>query len=137
MEIVIIGAGVIGCAVARELRRYDVKVTVLEKENDVACGTSKANSGVVHAGFDAKPGSLKAKYNVAGNAMFDALAKELGFAFKRNGAYVLCFDKADEPVLQKLLEQGVENGVKQLEIHTGTQIRGFGRRLRASSVLTE
>ena len=68
MEIVIIGAGVIGCAVARELRRYDVKVTVLEKENDVACGTSKANSGVVHAGFDAKPGSLKAKYNVAGNA---------------------------------------------------------------------
>ena len=123
MEIVIIGAGVIGCAVARELRRYDVKVTVLEKENDVACGTSKANSGVVHAGFDAKPGSLKAKYNVAGNAMFDALAKELGFAFKRNGAYVLCFDKADEPVLQKLLEQGVENGVKQLEIHTGTQIR--------------
>ena len=100
MEIVIIGAGVIGCAVARELRRYDVKVTVLEKENDVACGTSKANSGVVHAGFDAKPGSLKAKYNVAGNAMFDALAKELGFAFKRNGAYVFksCSNRASKTV---------------------------------------
>lgn len=123
MDIVVIGAGVIGCAVARELSRYDVKITVLEKENDVACGTSKANSGVVHAGFDAKPGSLKAKYNVAGNAMFDALSKELGFAFKRNGAYVLCFEKEDEPVLEQLLQQGVQNGVKQLEIHTGTKIR--------------
>lgn len=123
MEIVIIGAGVVGCAVARELSRYDAKITVLEREHDVACGTSKANSGVVHAGFDAKPGSLKARYNVLGNAMFDALSAELGFSFKRNGAYVLCFSKEDEPVLERLLEQGAKNGVKQLEIHTGDQIR--------------
>lgn len=123
MRIVIIGAGVIGCAVARELRRYNADVTVLEKENDVACGTSKANSGVVHAGFDAVPGTLKARYNVLGNAAFDRLSAELGFSFKRNGAYVLCFSKEDEPVLGKLLEQGIENGVKQLEIHTGEQIR--------------
>lgn len=123
MEIVIIGAGVVGCAVARELSRYDAKITVLEREHDVACGTSKANSGVVHAGFDAKPGSLKARYNVLGNAMFDALSAELGFSFKRNGAYVLCFSKEDEPILERLLEQGAKNGVKQLEIHTGDQIR--------------
>ena len=91
MRIVIIGAGVIGCAVARELRRYNADVTVLEKENDVACGTSKANSGVVHAGFDAVPGTLKARYNVLGNAAFDRLSAELGVSFKRNGAHALCF----------------------------------------------
>lgn len=123
MQIVIIGAGVIGCAVARELSRYDAKIVVLEKEDDVACGTSKANSGVVHAGFDAKPGSQKAKFNVLGNAMFDSLSAELGFSFRRNGAYVLCFSQEDIPVLEQLAVQGGRNGVKQLEIHTGAKIR--------------
>lgn len=122
-KIVIIGAGVVGCSIARELSRYDAKITVLERANDVACGTTKANSGVVHGGFDAKPGSLKAKYNVLGNAMFDRLAKELDFPFRRNGAYVLCFDDTKWDGLKKLYDQGIENGVKDLRVVTGDEVR--------------
>ena len=122
-EIIIIGAGVIGCSIARELSRYDAKVTVIEKADDVACGTTKANSGVVHGGFDAKPGTLKAKFNVAGNAMFDKLSKELDFPFRRNGAFVLCFDDTKWDGLKRLYDQGVENGVKGLKVVTGDEIR--------------
>ena len=74
VDVLIIGGGVIGASIARELSRYSGDIVVLEKENDVSCGTSKANSGIVHGGFDATPGSLKAKYNVLGNKMFDDLA---------------------------------------------------------------
>lgn len=122
-DIIIIGAGVIGCSIARELSRYDAKVTVLEKANDVACGTSKANSGVVHGGFDAKPGTLKAKFNVAGNAMFDKLSKELDFPFRRNGAYVLCFDDDKWDGLKKLYDQGMENGVLDVKVVTGDEVK--------------
>lgn len=122
-KILIIGAGVIGCSVARELSRYDAEITVLERENDVACGTSKANSGVVHGGFDAKPGTKKAYYNVRGNAMFDKLSKELDFPFRRNGAYVLCFDDDRWDGLKKLYDQGLENGVKDVKVVTGDEVR--------------
>ena len=108
-KILIIGAGIVGCSVARELSRYDVDITVLEKFNDVSCGTTKANSGIVHAGFDAKENTLKAKFNILGNAMFDDLAKELDFPFKRNGAMVLCFNKEDLPNLYELYQRGVAN----------------------------
>lgn len=122
-KIIIIGAGVIGCSIARELSRYDADITVLEAANDVACGTSKANSGVVHGGFDAKPGTLKAKFNVAGNAMFDKLSKELDFPFRRNGAYVLCFDDSKWDGLKKLYDQGIENGVRDVKVVTGDEVR--------------
>lgn len=122
-DIIIIGAGVIGCSVARELAAYNANITVIERANDVACGTSKANSGVVHGGFDAKPHSNKAKFNVLGNAMFDKLSKELDFPFRRNGAYVLCFDEQRFPDLKKLYDQGIENGVKGLEVHTKEQVK--------------
>lgn len=115
-DIIIIGAGVTGCAIARELSRYDRKVTVLEKASDVCEGTSKANSGIVHAGYDAHPGTLKAKLNVEGNVMMEELSKELDFPFKRNGSLVLCFDEKDRPALQRLYEQGIENGVKEIRI---------------------
>lgn len=115
-DIIVIGAGVTGCAIARELARYDWKVTVLERASDVCEGTSKANSGIAHAGFDAVPGTLKAKLNVEGSEMMDALSKELDFPFKRNGSLVLCFDEGDRNKLQKLLEQGLKNGVKELRI---------------------
>lgn len=115
-DIIVIGAGVTGCAVARELARYDWSVTVLERASDVCEGTSKANSGIAHAGFDALPGTLKAKLNVEGNVMMETLSRELDFPFKRNGSLVLCFDEADRPKLQKLLEQGLQNGVKELRI---------------------
>lgn len=115
-DIVVIGAGVTGCAIARELARYDRSVTVLERASDVCEGTSKANSGIAHAGFDAAPGTLKAKLNVAGSEMMEALSRELDFPFKRNGSLVLCFDEGDRHKLQKLLEQGHKNGVKELRI---------------------
>ena len=76
-DVIIIGAGVSGCAVARELSRYELDICVLEKESDVCEGTSKANSGIVHGGFDAKPGTLKAKLNVLGNQMMDEMAEKL------------------------------------------------------------
>ena len=84
-DIIIIGGGICGCAVARELSRYKADILLLERGNDVSVGTTKANSGIVHGGHDAKVGSQKAHYNVLGNAMFDQLAKELEFPFRRNG----------------------------------------------------
>lgn len=118
-DVIIIGGGVVGCSVARELSRFDADILLLERGNDVSVGTSKANSGIVHGGYDAKTGTLKAKFNVAGNAMFDALARELDFPFKRNGSMVLCFDKADIGKLLELKEQGVKNGVQGLYVLEG------------------
>lgn len=124
-DIIVIGAGVTGCGIARELARYDWKVTVLERASDVCEGTSKANSGIAHAGFDALPGTMKAKLNVEGNVMMEALSKELDFPFKRNGSLVLCFDEEDRPKLQKLLEQGQKNGVKELRIIEREELKGL------------
>lgn len=89
-DAIIIGAGVTGCAIARELSRYQLNILVLEKEEDVCCGTSKANSAIIHAGHDAKPGSLKARFNVRGNELMDQLSADLNFPFTRNGSLVLC-----------------------------------------------
>lgn len=86
-DVMIIGAGVVGSAVARELSRYDLKTAVIEREEDVCCGTSKANSAIVHAGFDAEPGSMKARMNVKGSRMMEELSKELDFPYKRNGSW--------------------------------------------------
>ena len=83
-DIAIIGAGVTGCAIARELSHYQAGICVIEREEDVCCGTSKANSAIIHAGFDAKPGTLKAKLNIEGNAMMDTLSKDLDIPFVRN-----------------------------------------------------
>ena len=115
-DVIIIGAGVCGAAIARELSRYQAKICVLEKEEDVCCGTSKANSAIVHAGYDAVPGSLKAKLNVRGNERMGELAKELDFPFERKGSLVLCFGEADMPNLQALYDRGIANGVKELQI---------------------
>ena len=115
-DIAIIGAGVTGCAIARELSRYQAGICVIEREEDVCCGTSKANSAIIHAGFDAKPGTLKAKLNVEGNAMMDTLSKDLDIPFVRNGSLVVCTDEQDARELERLLEQGKGNGVKDLRI---------------------
>lgn len=122
-DVIIIGAGVSGSAAARELSRYDLKVGVLEKEEDVCCGTSKANSGIVHAGFDARPGSLMAKMNVRGNQMMEQLTEDLDIPFERNGSLVLCFAKDEMERLEKLKKQGEENGVKRLQILSGEEVR--------------
>lgn len=115
-DVVIIGAGVSGSAVARELSRYKGRFCVLEKEEDVCCGTSKANSGIVHAGYDARPGSLMAKLNVEGNRRMEALSKELDFPFRRTGSFVVCTDEGSRQKLQELLERGQKNGVEDLQI---------------------
>lgn len=115
-DVIIIGAGVSGCAAARELSRYQVKACVLEKEEDVCCGTSKANSAIVHAGYDAEEGSLMAKLNVEGNKMMPALAQELDFPFLQNGSLVVCTDEESRPGLDALYERGVKNGVEGLRI---------------------
>ena len=92
-DVIIIGGGVSGAAAARELSRYQVKACVLEKEEDVCCGTSKANSAIVHAGYDAATGSLMAKLNVQGNEMMEQLSKDLDFPFQRRGSLVICLPK--------------------------------------------
>lgn len=115
-DVVIIGAGVSGCAIARELSRLELKVVVLEKALDVCEGTSKANSGIVHAGYDAIPGTLKAKLNVAGSRKMEALSKELDFSYRRNGSIVLCFDEKEQHRLSELKERGEANGVEGLRI---------------------
>ena len=122
-DVVVIGAGVVGSAVARELSRYELSVAVLEKEEDVCSGTSKANSGIVHAGYDAKPGSNKARFNVEGSRMMSELAKELDFEFENNGSLILCFDEADRYKLTELLERGRENGLEELRIIEGDEVR--------------
>lgn len=122
-DAVIIGGGVTGCAVARELSRYELKVCVLEKEEDVCSGTSKANSAIAHAGHDATPGSLKAKFNVQGSQMMEALSKDLDFEYVQNGSLVLCFAEEDMPALEALLEKGKKNGVQGLEIISGDRAR--------------
>ena len=116
VDIIIIGAGVSGCAIARELSRKKASIVVVERAEDVCCGTSKANSAIVHAGYDATHGSLMAKLNVLGSEMMPGLSKELDFHYKQNGSLVVMLDEADRPNLIKLYENGVKNGVKDLRI---------------------
>ncbi len=115
-DVVVIGGGVIGGAVLRELTKYNLSVCLLEKENDVCMGASKANSGIVHAGFDAPEGSLKAKFNVMGNEMMPAYTKELGVKYVNNGSLVVAFSLEETSALSILKERGEKNGVKGLEL---------------------
>ena len=115
-DVVIIGAGVTGSAIAREISRYKLKACVIEKEEDVCNETSKANSAIIHAGFDAVPGTEKAKLNVIGNSMMDQIAEELDIPFKRNGSLVVCTKEQDPEGLQMLMERGRKNGVPDLQI---------------------
>lgn len=122
-DAVIIGAGVTGSAIARELSRREGRFLVLERAGDVCEGTSKANSAIVHAGFDAEPGTMKAKMNVQGNEMMTRLCEELDIPFKRVGAFVVCLDEGDMPKLRELYDRGVANGVPGLSILTGEEAR--------------
>ncbi len=115
-DVIIIGGGASGTATARELSKYKGTFCLLEKEEDLCCGTSKANSGIVHAGYDAPEGSLMAKLNVLGNEKMEKLSRELDFPFKRTGSLVLCFSPEDLPSLKLLYDRGIANGVKNLLI---------------------
>ena len=115
-DVIVIGAGVSGCAVARELARRDARVLVVERADDVCCGTSKANSAIVHAGFDAQPGSLMAKLNVEGNRLMYEWAQELNFGVIPVGSLVVCVSEDTRDGLTALLERGRANGVPDLRI---------------------
>ena len=115
-DVIIIGAGVTGCSIARELTRKERSILVLEASSDICEGTSKANSGIVHAGHDAVPGSLKAKLNVRGNQMMAELSGKLDFAYRQNGSLVLCFEEENRGKLEELYERGCKNGVQGLQI---------------------
>lgn len=115
-DITIIGAGVVGCAIARELSRYNLDVLVIDKNEDVAEGVSKGNSGIIHSGYNERKGTLKAKLNIEGNKLIEDLAKELQFPFKRNGALVLAFNENEVKTLEELKRNGEELGIEGLEI---------------------
>ncbi|MDM0474795.1 NAD(P)/FAD-dependent oxidoreductase [Clostridium perfringens] len=117
-DIIVIGAGVVGCSIARELSKYNLDVLVVEKNSDVSEGISKGNSGIVHAGYNEKIGTLKAKLNIEGNKIFDDLSRELQFPFKRNGAFILAFKDEEMKTLESLKENGEKLGVEGLEILT-------------------
>lgn len=124
-DVIIIGAGVSGAASARELSRYKLKTLLLEAAEDVGTGTSKANSGIVHAGYDAKAGSLMAKLNVEGNRLMGELCEDLDIPFRRNGSLVVCIDEGSREKLTELLLRGRENGVEGLRIIEKEELRAM------------
>ncbi len=131
-DALIIGAGVLGAAMAQRLMAYDVRIGVLEKAGDVCMGASKANSGIVHAGFDAVPGTKKAFYNVEGSRMYPELCERLNVPYRQCGALVVGFDEEDKQTLVKLYQQGRENGVKGMALLTGEEARQFEKNLSKS-----
>ncbi|MDZ7542922.1 FAD-dependent oxidoreductase, partial [Clostridium perfringens] len=115
-DVAIIGAGIIGASIFRELTRHNLKVVAIERENDVAMGTTKANSAIIHSGYDPENGTLMAKYNVKGNEMFEKICDELSVPFIRNGSLVLAFNDDEMNLVQELYNNGCKNKVRGLKI---------------------
>lgn len=115
-DIAIVGAGITGCAIARQLARFDLSICVVEAANDIALGASKANGGLEHAGYDPAPGTVKAQVNARGCELYGTWAQELGFLFRRTGSMVLGFNEEDRAHLEKLRQNGLANGVPELSI---------------------
>jgi len=115
-DVLIIGAGVVGCALARQLSRYKLKIILLEASDDVGTGATKANSGIVHGGYTSKAGTLKGELCIMGNRMYPELDRELNFGYRQTGSLVLAFEQSDFTTLENLLENGRKNGVRGLEI---------------------
>ncbi len=122
-DVVIIGAGVIGTFIARELSRYNLEIAIIDKENDVANGTTKANTAIIHAGYDAKSGTKMARFNVLGNEMFDEICNELDVEFKRTGSLVVAFNEDDMEKVKTLYQRGIRNGVKDMTIVGKNEIK--------------
>ena len=122
-DVIIIGCGVTGAACAYALSRYDLRVTILEAANDVASGTTKANSAILHAGYDPEPGTLMARLNVEGVRMAEEICKKLDVPYKKTGSMVLAFNAEDQACLETLLDRGRKNGVPGLRILTGDEAR--------------
>lgn len=131
-DVVIVGAGVVGGMLARQLSQYDLSVCLLEKENDVAMGASKANSGIIHGGYDPVPGTLKAKLNTKGVALLYTAAQQLSVPYRQNGSMVCAFSEQDEQVLQELFQQGQKNQTPGLKILSGDEARALEPNLSGS-----
>ncbi len=122
-DIAIIGGGIIGCMMARQLCRYDLKIILLDKNNDIANETTKANSGIIHSGYDPNPGTLKARLNRDGNPMFDVICRELGVLFQRNGSLTIALSDDEIVVLHRLYEQGCVNRIPGLSLLDADAVR--------------
>ncbi len=128
-DVTVIGCGVVGASIAYELSKYQLSVAVVEKENDVACGTTKANSAIVHAGYDPVPGTKMARLNVQGSQMMEELCRRLSVDYKRVGSLVIAFDEADMDTIRELYRRGTENGVEGLQILNRQQTLEIERNL--------
>lgn len=115
-DVIIIGAGISGSAIARELSKTKAKICLIEKENDVACGSSKANSGIIHAGYDPLPGTLMAKLNVRGTSLYRELSEKLNFEYKNTGSLVVAFDEKGLETVKTLYARGLKNEVSEMKI---------------------
>lgn len=133
-DVVIIGAGISGACIARELSKTTASVCMLDKEDDVSAGTSKANSGIIHAGYDPEPGTLMAKYNVRGAALYPDLAKKLNFDYNPIGSLVLAFDESGLEKIKVLYERGLKNGVKDMALLDQNQVRALEPNLNENVV---
>ena len=133
-DVVIIGAGISGACIARELSKTQAKVCMLDKEDDVSCGTSKANSGIVHAGYDPMPGTLMARLNVRGAALMPELAKKLNFDYNPIGSLVLAFDEDGMKKVQTLYERGLKNGVKDMAVLNQDELRALEPNINEEAV---
>ena len=122
-DVVIVGAGMVGGMLARELSRYDLRICLLEKENDVACGASRANSGIIHGGYDPRPGTLKARLNAEGVPLLFEAARQLHVPCRNNGSMVCAFSEEEEATLQELYDQGQRNGIPGVSILKGEEAR--------------
>ena len=133
-DVAVIGAGVVGGLIARELSRYNLNICILEAQNDVAMGATRANSGIVHAGFDAEVGSFKARFNVAGSKMMKRVTDELGVKYKNNGSLVVGFSDADRKHIEKLVERGIENGVEGVRLIEVDELRAIEPNISDSAI---
>ena len=133
-DVLIVGAGIIGGSIARELSKYDIEIVVIDKETDVANGTTKANSAIVHAGYDAIEGTLMAKYNATGNAMFDKLSVELDFPFKRTGSIVVANSEEEREHLEELLERGIKNKIPEIRIIERDELRKIEPKINENAI---
>lgn len=122
-DVLIIGGGITGCSIGFELSKYDLKVKMVEKHNDISMMTTKANSGIVHAGYDPRPGTKMARLNVLGSKLYKSLAKELNVHYVNNGSLVIGRNDQDKEVINELYKRGKANGVEGLEILTTEEIR--------------
>lgn len=130
-DIIIVGAGVVGSLIARELSRYELSILLLDKEADVGMGVSSANTALIHAGYDPIPGTLKASLNVSGNKRWDNLSEELGFSFARIGDYVVAIGDEEFTQLDELLKRGKDNGVRGMKIISGEEMKSIEPRINS------